>query len=213
MTQSGNANSPPSVDDRGRRSLLAACRDGLFDVTTQQRRRRAGNPLPSRIFDWVIDLSAFAGAIIVLFVAFTIGFNVLMRRVFEAPVPWALPMTEFSLLYLTFLAAPIVLRREGHVRMTAITEQLGPLPRLWLYIIGSLTGAGVCAILVWRTLDKTLQEFESNAVLLSGIEVERWLITWVIPYGFTVLGIQFLRMAVNAIRFKRYQSVVEEAGV
>ncbi len=213
MTHSSDASKALPDDGRGRRSLYAVCRDALLDVTAQQRRSRAGNPLASRVFDWVIDLSAFAGAIIVLFVAFTIGFNVLMRRVFEAPVPWALPMTEFSLLYLTFLAAPVVLRREGHVRMTAITERLGPVPRLALYIAGSLVGCGVCGILTWRTLDKTIQEFESNAVLLSGIEIERWLVTWVIPYGFTLLGLQFLRMAVNAFRFRRYRTTVEEAGV
>lgn len=213
MTQPADTTDALAADGGGRRSLAAAVRDLCLDVVAEERRRRASNPLATRIFDWVVDLSALAGAVIVLFIAFTIGFNVLMRRVFEAPVPWALPMTEFSLLYLTFLAAPVVLRREGHVRMTAVTEQLGESLRLWFYIIGSLIGAGVSGILVWQTTEKTLDEFQSGAVLLSGIEVDRWLVTWVIPYGFTLLGIQFLRMAVNAIRTRRYREVVEEAGI
>ena len=213
MRQSADADGAPPADGRGVRSLAATVRDLCLDVVAEERRRRASNPLASRIFDWVVDLSALVGAVIVLFVAFTIGFNVLMRRVFEAPVPWALPMTEFSLLYLTFLAAPIVLRREGHVRMTAITEQMGESARLWLYVVGSLIGAGVSLTLVWQTAEKTFDELRSGAVLLSGIEVDRWLVTWVIPYGFMLLAIQFLRMAVNAVRSRRYREAVEEAGI
>ena len=185
----------------------------LLDVTDEQRAARASNPLPSRIFDWVIDVSAFAGALIVLYVALTIGANVLGRYVFESPLRWALPTTEYSLLYLTFLAAPVVLRREGHVRMTAITERLGGTARLWFYIIGSFISSAVCGILCWQAFEKTVEEFQSGAVLLSGIEVPRAAVTWVISYGFTLLGLQFLRMGVNALRTRRYTETVEEAGV
>ena len=196
------------------RRVVEAVRDLCLDVVAEERRRRAGNPLPTRIFDWVIDLSAFAGAIIVLYVAFAIGANVLMRTIpFTDPLKWAYPTTEFSLLYLTFLAAPVVLRREGHVRMTAITEQLGPRARLWFYVIGSFIGAAVCGILAWQTFEKTFEEFQSGAVLLTSIEVRRGLVTWVIPYGFILLGLQFVRMMVNGILTRRYREGAEEAGI
>ncbi len=185
----------------------------LMDVSAAQYRRRARSPWPSRIFDWIIDLSAFAGALIVLYVAGATGLNVLLRFLpWTDPPNWALPTTEFSLLYLTFLAAPVVLRREGHVRMTAITERLGASSRLWLYIIGSALSAVVCALLGWNTLDKTIEEYQSGAVLLSGIAVPRAGVTWIIPYGFALLTIQFLRMGVNALRARSYASAAE-AGV
>ncbi|MXY59240.1 MAG: TRAP transporter small permease [Chloroflexi bacterium] len=188
--------------------------DKLLDIAEQQREARAGNPLLTRIFDGVIDISAFAGALIVLYVAFAIGANVLMRALpWTEPLKWALPTTEFSLLYLTFLAAPIVLRREGHVRMTAITERLGGTARLWFYIVGSFISSGVCGVLTYKAFEKTVEEFQSNAILLQGIEVPRAEVTWVIPYGFTLLGLQFLRMGVNAVRLRRYRETVEEAGI
>ncbi len=186
----------------------------LMDISAAQMRRRARASWPMRIFDWVIDISAFAGALIVLYVAGATGLNVLLRFLpWTDPPNWALPTTEFSLLYLTFLAAPVVLRREGHVRMTAITERLGHSPRLWLYIIGSALSAVVCGVLGWNTLDKTLEEIQKGAVLLSGIAVPRAGVTWIIPYGFALLTIQFLRMGVNAFRAKVYTSAAEEAGV
>lgn len=195
------------------RSLPARLAASLLDITDQQRAARANNPLPSRIFDWIIDISAFAGALIVLYVALTIGANVLGRYVFEAPLRWALPTTEYSLLYLTFLAAPVVLRREGHVRMTAITERLGSAARLWFYIVGSFVSSAVCGVLAWKSFEKTVEEFQSGAILLSGIEVPRAGVTWVISYGFILLGLQFLRMGVNAFRTRRYTETVEEAGI
>lgn len=213
MTNLEDTDGSPRGTARARR-VVEAVRDLCLDVVAEERRRRAGNPLATRIFDWVIDLSAFAGAIIVLYVAFAIGANVLMRTIpFTDPLKWAYPTTEFSLLYLTFLAAPVVLRREGHVRMTAITEQLGPRARLWFYVIGSFIGAAVCGILAWQTFEKTFEEFQSGAVLLTSIEVRRGLITWVIPYGFILLGLQFLRMMVNGILTRRYREGAEEAGI
>ncbi len=193
--------------------FLSRLVDTLFDLTGQQRAARARNPLATQIFDWMIDISALVGALIVLYVALTIGANVLGRYVFENPLKWALPTTEYSLLYLTFLAAPVVLRREGHVRMTAITERLGGATRLWFYIVGSFISSAVCGIMAWKSFEKTVEEFQSGAILLSGIEVPRALVTWVIPYGFILLGLQFLRMGVNALRTRRYRETVEEAGI
>jgi TRAP-type C4-dicarboxylate transport system permease small subunit len=196
-----------------RKSLPVRLAAALLDVTDQQREQRSYNPLASRIFDWVIDISAFAGALIVLYVALTIGANVLGRYVFDNPLKWALPTTEYSLLYLTFLAAPVVLRREGHVRMSAITERLGNTGRLWFYIIGSFISSAVCGVMAWKSFEKTVEEFQSGAILLSGIEVQRALVTWVIPYGFILLGLQFLRMGVTAVRLRRYRETIEEAGI
>ena len=214
MTEESNmSEASPDSSPQGKRSFLIVIRDLLLDISAEQRRARAGNPLATRILDWVIDVSAFAGAVIVLYVAGTIGLNVLMRYVFSSPLVWALPTTEFSLLYLTFLAAPVVLRREGHVRMSAITEQLGESPRLWLYVVGSFISSVVCGILTWQTFEKTFEEVQSGAVLLSGIEVPRALVTWVIPYGFTLLGLQFLRMGITAFRTRHYGKTTEEAGV
>lgn len=185
-------------------SVVSRLANLLLDVTSEQRRRRAANPWPSQVFDTIVDISAFAGALLVLFMAVSIGLNVLLRRVFEAPLVWALPMTEFSLLYITFLAAPVVLRREGHVRMTAITEMLSERRKAWFYIAGSMIGAFVSAVLVWRTFESTFDQIQSGALLLQGIEIHKALVTWVIPYGFTLLGVQFLRQAVNALRTRRW---------
>lgn len=184
----------------------------LLDVTPEQRERRGKQALPMRVFDWVIDGSAFAGAVLVLFMALSIGLNVLLRRVFQAPLVWALPTTEFALLFITFLAAPVVLRREGHVRMTAITELLGPSARMWFYIAGSTIGAAVSLLLAWQTVNSTIDQAQSGAVLLQGIEVKKALITWVIPYGFTLLGLQFARQGINALRTKSRGSAGSPAG-
>ena len=142
----------------------------IFDISDAQRKQRSKNPIPSQIFDFLIDLSAFCAALLVLGMAVTIGLNVLLRKVFLAPIEWALPMTEFSLLYITFLAAPVVLRREGHVRISASTEQLGHEWKVRLYILGSSIGFLVCAILVWQSASATWKEIQSGAVLLRELK-------------------------------------------
>ncbi len=166
-----------------------------------------------KVFDAIISASAGAGAGLVLFMMLSIGYEVFMRRVLNAPTAWATPVAEFTLLFITFLAAPIVLRREGHVRMTAVVEQLGNRARLWLYIIGSLVSSGVCGLMTYRTGMTTWEQLSKQQVLIYGIEVPQYLVTWIIPYGFGLLTIQFFRMGVNAFRRKSYSETVEELGV
>lgn len=167
-----------------------------------------------RAFDRIIDLSAAAGAVGIAVMMLTIGYEVLSRRVFNAPTAWALPVTEFALLYVTMLAVPIVLRRDGHVRMTALVEQLGPRTKRWLDVAGSITGFIVMGVLAWKMFGATLEEFRSGAALIRGIEVPRAAITWILPYGLTLLSLQFLRMAYRGVvRGESQADADTEAGI
>ena len=53
----------------------------------------------------------------------------------------------------------------------------------------------VMAMLAWKMFGATLEEIQSGSALIRGIEVPRAAITWILPYGLTLLSLQFLRMA------------------
>ena len=98
--------------------------------------------------------------------------------------------------------------------MSSLNNQFpGNRERLWLYLIGSLVSSGVCGLMTYRTGMTTWEQLSKQQVLIYGIEVPQYLVTWIIPYGFGLLTIQFFRMGVNAFRRKSYTETVEELGV
>ncbi len=53
-----------------------------------------------------------------------IGVNVFMRYVLGSPMPWAEEVTRYTMVYMTYLAAPLALREGRHIRITLLTERL-----------------------------------------------------------------------------------------
>ena len=164
-------------------------------------------------FDRLMLAMAAFGAVLILAMALIIGYDVLMRRVFDSPTIWALDVTEYALLYVTFLAAPIVLRREGHVRMTAISEILRPTPRKVLYIGGMIAASIASGILAWQSLFTLLDQIERSSSILGGIRVPQPLVFWIIPFGFFLLSLQSMRMAVASLTaFLRHEETEQTAS-
>ncbi len=143
----------------------------------------------------MVALSVF-GAVLILFMALLISYDVLMRRIFDAPLAWGLDITEFALLYATFLAAPIVLKREGHVRMTAVIELLKPTPRQLLFMAGMFAASIASGIIAWQSLFAFLDHLERGSKILGGIQVPQAAVTVIIPFGFLMLSLQAMRMAI-----------------
>lgn len=161
------------------------------------------------LFDKLLDLLAWAGMGLVLFMALSIGLEVFLRRVVGNPTDWNVQVNELALLYLTFFAAVWVLRDDRHVRMTAILELASPKIVEVLYLTGSLGGMIVSAIITWKTSASTWESLVQARVISHEIDVPQVLTLWPIPFGFLLLIFQFARMAGNSflnLRSGNYRS-------
>ena len=73
------------------------------------------------------------------------------RNLFGWAAPWAFDLSEYSLVWMTFLAAPWILLCDRHVRVEILIDALGPRPQRAIGVAVSIVGLIVCAILAWRT--------------------------------------------------------------
>ncbi|MEJ2135658.1 MAG: TRAP transporter small permease subunit [Desulfofustis sp.] len=64
----------------------------------------------NRIIDNIIKYLAYLAAALLVFIAFAITCDVLLRYTFNYPLKWVFEATEYSLLIMTFLAATWVLK-------------------------------------------------------------------------------------------------------
>ncbi|MBD85635.1 MAG: hypothetical protein CL743_03835 [Chloroflexi bacterium] len=145
-------------------------------------------------FDFIVDYSFYIAAFLILFVALIVGYEVLMRRVFNAPTFWVLQTSGYALAFITFLSATKILKEDGHTRMSVVTENL---PVRYVKVMNKITSfssAIVCAILTWRTGLSTYQGYQWGLSLWEGYTIPQYLVWWIMPFGFFLLTIQFIRM-------------------
>lgn len=144
------------------------------------------------IFDRITDIFAGAAGFIVLFQIASICLEIFMRYFLNRPLSWVVEIGETSMLYLTFLGAAWVLRREGHVRVDIVISRVSPEIRVLLNVMNSVIGAAVCLVLVWYGAHETWDNF-IRGLYLPDTQMPVAPILAVIPVGSFLLFIQFLR--------------------
>jgi len=154
--------------------------------------------LLSRILDRALAGMAVLAGLLLLFITFSISYSIFTRFIgIQSPV-WTVQFNEYSLLWMTFLGTAWVLSRRKHVSMDIITSRLKAPARRILDVVHSLMGVGVCGVLFWYSSRMTLNLFQRGVTDVQAIDIPKYLILIVIPFGFLVLVIQFIRNLLSA---------------
>jgi TRAP-type C4-dicarboxylate transport system permease small subunit len=129
-----------------------------------------------------------------------------MRYFLNRPQIWAVEVTEYAMLYLTFLGSAWLLREEGHVRLDIIDVFLNPRSKALLNSITSVLGAIVFLVLLFFGTWSTWAHYQKGLRTFSAMEILKWPFLIVIPFGSLLLLIQFLRRAHDYWKeFKSYK--------
>ena len=95
----------------------------------------------------LINLLAVLAGILLALMALAIVVDVVMRNLGFQPPGHTLALTEYSLLYITMLAAPWLVRAKGHVHIELLTAAVGPRTRLWLARLVAALCVLTCAVI------------------------------------------------------------------
>lgn len=147
----------------------------------------------STIFDRFLDLTVILAAILLFFVTFSVGAEVILRYFLGRPTIWVTEIAEYLLLYITFFVVAWVLRREGHVKMDLVLNLLNPRTQSMVNVITSLIGSIVCFILTWYGAKTTWYFFQGGYPTPTPLRVPKFIIVAIIFVGCFLLFIQFLR--------------------
>jgi TRAP-type C4-dicarboxylate transport system permease small subunit len=150
--------------------------------------KKAGN-----CFDKVIDALATLAGVLIMLTVFLVCGDISIKLTFGRSLPWVAEIVEHSLLWLTFLGTTWVLKRNRHIKMDMVVDQLNPRHQSFLNLITSFLGAIVCLIIAWYSARVTWQHFQSGYKLLTIMDTPSALINFIIPVGFFLLTIQFVR--------------------
>lgn len=148
---------------------------------------------PMEIFDRLLDVMIFLAGIMLVFIAFSVCLEVILRTFFNHSLAWVTEITEIMLLYITFFGSAWVLREEGHVMVDILLIRLKPLKIAALGIITSILGIFVSIVLVFYGFKSTLACINKSLYTATTLEIPLFLIIGVIPLGALMLFVQFVR--------------------
>jgi len=152
------------------------------------------------IFDRMLThLSILAGFLLV-FATFSVTAEVIARYFLNSPIVWVVEISEYILLYVTFLAAAWVLKNEGHVKMDLILSRLNPKTQHLTNTITSVVGVIVCSIIGWHGVRVTWRLFQTDYFTPTILELPKFIIIVIIAIGSFLLVIQFLRRAYGNLK-------------
>ncbi len=146
------------------------------------------------IFDSTIDFLALSAAVLMIFIMLCIVADVVMRYVLSRPIFWVVEIAEYSLLWITFLGAAWLLKREGHVKMDLLINRLRPENQALLNTITSFMGAIIFLVIAWYSATVTSDLWQSGYFVSSlNLRAPKGPILAIIPAGSVLLSVQFLR--------------------
>ena len=149
----------------------------------------------AKVLKWICDFMAVVGALLLLFITFSIAYSIITRKL-NLPTPiWVVQFNEYALLWVTFLATAWILSKDKHVSVQILVLFLGKRGRRTLAFIQSLVGIGLCGVLCWYGMYTTWDHYARGVIDVGSVDIPKAYVLAVIPLGFLLLVLQFIAKA------------------
>lgn len=163
----------------------------------------------NRIIDICIAALSGIAAISLAFLLIGICYSTFSRVVFNKPLSNLVEYSTYSLLYVTFLGAPQILKNKGHINLDIVTNALPKKVNNILALIINIVGAVISACIFYFGLLVVTDNYNFKIKVMDSMATPMWLLTIVIPVGMLFLTIQFIRnFFIDYEDFKNYKKTV-----
>ena len=163
-----------------------------------------------RVFDLIVDGGAVLAALLMVAVMLTTTVKVVFRYGLREGLIGIDQISGTMLLYITFLGAAWVLRREEHVTLDLVVGRIAPEVRRQMLVWGSVAAALVCLAVTGFGTFETVTSWQRGIRIPAELEMPRAINLAVIPIGCLFLGLQFTR---RAWRHWRRAATAPPAGI
>lgn len=145
----------------------------------------------------------FIAAITILLLMFVGTYQVIGRKLLNAPVPGYVDIVEVAMTTFAFLSIAYCQKLGGHIRMEIIIGQFKGRLLYIVELIGTLVIMLIIGILIVYTWDHFLRAFEIGDSTID-IEIILWPSKLAVPFAFSVLMVRLLLQAAGFCRLIAY---------
>lgn len=149
--------------------------------------------LINKVIDSIINFLAGIAAVLIGALLVSISYATFSRFLFSDPKARIIELSAYSLIYITFLAAPWLLRMRGHINVDLILINLKGKVKTGLYLVNDTVGFIITSVLFYFSYDITMSNYTDNIKIMDSVGTPQFLLLIAIPIGSLFLAIQFLR--------------------
>jgi TRAP-type C4-dicarboxylate transport system permease small subunit len=154
-----------------------------------------------RLLEYVL----LCGSIVaILFVTAFVCAEVLMRYVFNSPIPGHLEGSELLVPVIVFLAMSHTQATHGHVGMDMLLDALAPSARRYATIGTLLISILVCAVLAYFSAKNAYQLWTYDDVTMTPPYMPTWPAAAAIPLGYGLVSIRMYLQVLHLFDPRRF---------
>ena len=145
------------------------------------------------VFDKIVTAMMVIGAALIIIDMLAVSIDVIVRYMVGFSYTGLFELTEYSLLWMTFLATAWLLKNDGHIKLDLVLDHLNPRRKA----ITNIATAIICEILlgslIWYSVKLTVYDIRYDTYLSTVLQPTRWPIEIIIAIGYILLFIVMLR--------------------
>lgn len=133
---------------------------------------------------------------IILLTMFLVTVDVVMRYVFNSPIPGVYNVVELMMIGIVFLAVAYVQSHREHVKVEFFTKWLPPRAQAALDIFGHVLGLFIFSVITWQGAKLAWRSWVDQDYSMGIVHVPYWPGKWAFTIG---LGLLCLRLLAHII--------------
>ena len=148
--------------------------------------------LVNKIIQKVSFLSLWLSSIVLFVVVALIFVDVILRYVFNSPIPGQQELAELGTVVVVYFGLPWATRIRSHVRVEPITGKFSPAVRSFLYGILDFVIVVFMAVMAWKVFSQAnfLATTPTNATLI--LRIPYFYIYYIASLGAAISTLEFL---------------------
>lgn len=153
-------------------------------------------------------LSAFENTVLVVGVlsaSFVLFGNVVLRYFFNGGWSWAEEYARYAIIWVTFAGCGVAVRKNAHMRVTALYEVLNPKTKEAMEIMVNVVSLIFAAFLLYVGTRLTLKTL-STGQLSTAMPVPMWIIYISVPIGSALTILRLLQSLYRQLPFGRKEA-------
>jgi TRAP-type C4-dicarboxylate transport system permease small subunit len=160
-----------------------------------------------------LEYALLCGSVVVILVVmFYVGAEVVMRYVFNAPIPGHLEGSELLLPIIVFLALSYTQATHGHVGMDLVLDALAPAARRYATMGTLLISIVLCAILAYFSFKHAYQLWAYDDVTMTPPYLPTWPSGAAITLGYFLISIRMYLQLLNVANPRRFPAYAPVGG-
>ena len=147
----------------------------------------------------VENLANFLAGLAILILMFMGSAQILLRTVFNAPIPGYIDLVQLAMASMAFLGAAYCQRLSAHIRMELLVGQLKG-RALWAFeIFSTLVGLFIIGVLILYGWDHFMRSYTSGDTTIDA-EYVVWPSKLLVPVAFALWFVRLLIQLAGAVR-------------